>query len=137
MGGWKQKKREDPHPSPSLLFLSLSCFYLSCLSVSVSRVCAPTLPLTNKPFNYGPIELQDFLRLQPLSYILSNIDQPGNSFYLFTMRFYSRFYFYHLFCLTNIYWYSTFSTSVYKLRQFILYDAISCNTSTQHIVKKK
>jgi hypothetical protein len=35
-----------------------------------------------QPFNYGPIELLDFL--QPLSYILLNIDQPGNSFYLFS-----------------------------------------------------
>jgi hypothetical protein len=47
MGGWKRKEEGGPKSSPSLLFLSLSCFYLSCLSVSVSRVCAPTLPLTN------------------------------------------------------------------------------------------
>ena len=36
---------------PPLSFLSLFLFYLSCLSVSVSRVCAPTLPLTNKVFD--------------------------------------------------------------------------------------
>ena len=35
------------NPPPPLSFLSLFLFYLSCLSVSVSRVCAPTLPLTN------------------------------------------------------------------------------------------
>ena len=45
MGGWKQKEES------SLLFLLLSCFYISRLSVSVSRMCAPTLPLTNK-YNY-------------------------------------------------------------------------------------
>ncbi len=50
MGGWRQMEERGskiPLLSSSLLFLQLSCFYISRLSVSVSRVCAPTLPLTN------------------------------------------------------------------------------------------
>ena len=42
------KRWEVGNKRKSLLFwfLLLSCFYISRLSVSVSRVCAPTLPLT-------------------------------------------------------------------------------------------
>jgi hypothetical protein len=49
MGGWKQKE-ERGSKIPPLLFCSLH-FLVSIsavrLSVSVSRVCAPTLPLAN------------------------------------------------------------------------------------------
>ncbi len=47
MGGWKQKSGWIQIPPP-LAFLSLFPFYLNHLSVSLSRVCAPTLPPTNK-----------------------------------------------------------------------------------------
>ncbi len=47
-----------------------------------------------------------YLHLQPLSYILSNIDQPGNSFYFYLFSSHLiknqldlRFHFYHLFYL--------------------------------------
>ncbi len=46
MGGWKQKSGWIQIPPP-LAFLSLFPFYLNYLSVSLSRVCTPTLPLTN------------------------------------------------------------------------------------------
>ncbi len=47
MGGWKQKSGWIQIPPPPLAFLSLFPFYLIYLFVSLPRVCAPTLPLTN------------------------------------------------------------------------------------------
>ncbi len=47
MRGWKQKSGWIQIPPPPLVFPSLFLFYLNYLSVSLSRVCAPTLPLTN------------------------------------------------------------------------------------------
>jgi hypothetical protein len=46
MGGWKQKSDWIQIP-PASYVPSLFPFYLNYLSVSLSRVCAPTLPLTN------------------------------------------------------------------------------------------
>ncbi len=46
MGGWKQKSGLIQIP-PASCVPSLFPFYLNYLSVSLSRVCAPTLPLTN------------------------------------------------------------------------------------------
>ncbi len=47
MGVWKQKSGGGFKFPPPLAFLSLFPFYLNYLSVSLSRMCAPTLPLTN------------------------------------------------------------------------------------------
>ncbi len=46
LGGWKQKSGWIQIP-PASCVPSLFPFYLNYLSVSLSRVCAPTLPLTN------------------------------------------------------------------------------------------
>ncbi len=45
-GGWKQKSGWIQIP-PASCVPSLFPFYLNYLSVSLPRVCAPTLPLTN------------------------------------------------------------------------------------------
>ncbi len=47
MGGWKQKSGWIQILPDSCVPFTFFLFYLNYLSVSLSRVCAPTLPLTN------------------------------------------------------------------------------------------
>ena len=66
MTGSLEKKRSGKRTPPSLFFLSLFHFYLSCLSVSLSRLCVPSLP----PLPSSLFYLASLLSLRPPSFLL-------------------------------------------------------------------